>query len=103
MLSGNLIAGVGILLVYGFCSSAVLISNQTLIQSTVEDHMRARVMSLYSLTIRAVPAFGAFVVGQLADRVGLTTSLVGGGIAGLMFWLWVRHTAHRNRLAVQIE
>lgn len=103
VLSGNLIAGIGILVVYGFCSSAVLISNQTLIQSTVEDHMRARVMSLYSLTIRAVPAFGAFVVGQLADRVGLTTSLLGGGIAGLLFWLWARRSVNQNRIAERIE
>lgn len=103
MLTGSLVAGIGILVIYGFCSTTVLITNQTLIQGTVEEHMRARVMSLYSLTIRAVPAFGAFVVGQLADRVGLTTSILGGAAIGLLFWLWMRHTARRNRIAEQLE
>jgi MFS family permease len=91
--TSGLAIGVAVLGVYGFCSAAVMISNQTMIQSAVEDHMRARVMSLYALTVRAIPALGAFIVGLLADIAGLVPSLLGGAIIGLLFWIWARRTA----------
>ena len=91
--TSGLAIGIAVLGVYGFCSAAVMISNQTMIQSAVEDHMRARVMSLYALTVRAIPALGAFVVGLLADIAGLVPSLAGGAILGLLFWIWARRTA----------
>ncbi|MAF49882.1 MAG: hypothetical protein CMM10_16630 [Rhodospirillaceae bacterium] len=100
---GGLAIGVALLVLYGVCSSAVLISNQTLIQSAVEDHMRARVMSLYALTVRAIPALGAFVVGHLADLVGLVSSILGGAILGLLFWFWARRWILGNRVAELIE
>ncbi|NQV56022.1 MAG: hypothetical protein HQ503_09215, partial [Rhodospirillales bacterium] len=86
-----------------FCSTAVMISNQTLIQSTVDDHLRARVMSIYALTVRAIPALGAFIVGQLADRLGLPPTLLGGAILGLLFWLWIRQIVRRNKIAERVE
>jgi MFS family permease len=91
--TGGLAIGIAVLGAYGFCSAAVMISNQTMIQSAVEDHMRARVMSLYALTVRAIPALGAFIVGLLADIAGLVPSLLGGAILGLLFWIWARRTA----------
>jgi MFS family permease len=101
--SSGLAIGVALLFVYGYCSSSVLISNQTLIQSTVDDHLRARIMSIYALTVRAVPAFGAFVAGQLADRLGIVPTFLGGAIAGLLFWIWIRQMASRNKIAERIE
>ncbi len=101
--SSNLAIGVVLLFIYGYCSSSVLISNQTLIQSTVDDHLRARIMSIYALTVRAVPAFGAFVAGQLADRLGIVPTFLGGAIAGLVFWIWISQVASRNNIAEQIE
>jgi MFS family permease len=80
-----------------------LISNQILIQSTVEDHLRARIMSIYALTVRAIPAFGAFMAGQLADRLGIVPTFLGGAIAGLVFWIWIRRNAGRNNIAQRIE
>ena len=91
--TSGLAIGIAVLGIYGFCSAAVMISNQTMIQSAVEDHMRARVMSLYALTVRAIPALGAFIVGLLADLAGLVPSLLGGAILGLLFWIWARRTA----------
>lgn len=51
---------------------------QVLIQNAVEGHMRARVMSLYSLTFRGAPALGAMIVGGLATLVGLPVAAAGG-------------------------
>jgi MFS family permease len=95
--TGGLAIGVAVLTGYGFCSAAVMISNQTMIQSAVEEHMRARVMSLYALTVRAIPALGAFIVGLLADIAGLVPSLLGGAMLGLLFWIWARRSALGNR------
>jgi MFS family permease len=97
--SSSLAIGVAALVVYGFCSACVMISNQSLIQGVVEDHMRARVMSLYALTVRAIPALGAFIVGHLADLTGLVSALLGGVVLGLLFWIWARSTAIGNRKA----
>ncbi|MBT3885964.1 MAG: MFS transporter [Rhodospirillaceae bacterium] len=103
LFSSGLAIGVALLFAYGFCSSSVLISNQTLIQSTVDDHLRARIMSIYSLTVRAIPAFGAFVAGQLADRLGIVPTFLGSAIAGLLFWIWISRMTNRKRIAERIE
>ena len=95
--------GVALIFVYGYSSTVVLISNQTLIQSTVDDHLRARVMSVYALSVRAIPAFGAFVAGALADLVGIQLTILGGAIVGLMFWVWVRGIFSRNKIPERIE
>jgi MFS family permease len=101
--SQNLVIGVTLFVFYGACSSGALISNQTLIQNCVEDHMRARVMSLYALTIRAIPALGAFIIGQLADLFGLILSLLVGTILGFIFWIWSRYTIRQNKIVEKIE
>jgi MFS-type transporter involved in bile tolerance (Atg22 family) len=60
-------------------------------------------MSLYALTIRAIPALGAFIIGQLADLFGLIPSLLGGTILGFIFWMWGRYTIRRNKIVEEIE
>lgn len=101
--SRGLAIGVALLVVYGFCTSSVVISNQTLIQTAVEEHMRARVMSLYALTIRAIPALGAFIIGQLADLMGLVACLLGGALLGLLYWIWARRKVRIHGIAKQVE
>ena len=99
LFSDGLALGVACLFVYGFTSSVVLISNQILIQNTVDDRMRARVMSLYGISVRALPALGAFIVGHLGEVFGLVPSLLGGGVFGFLFWLWIRRAATRTGMA----
>ena len=97
--AGSFAIAVGSIFIYGFCASAVLISNQ----SILDDHMRARVMSLYGLTVQAFPAFGGFVVGLLASRAGLVPSVLGGALLACLAWLWIRGATRRNRIAETIE
>ncbi len=64
-------------------------SIQTITQSVVSDGMRGRVMSLYSLIFRGLPAVGALVLGSLADRIGLQTTFVLMSVMSFFVWALV--------------
>lgn len=64
-------------------------SIQTITQSVVSDAMRGRVMSLYSLIFRGLPALGALVLGSLADRIGLQATFMLMSVMALIVWALV--------------
>lgn len=64
-------------------------SIQTITQSVVADGMRGRVMSLYSLIFRGLPAIGALALGSLADRIGLQTTFTMMAVLALIVWCLV--------------
>ena len=59
------------LAVTGFAIATVGITSQTLIQAGVDPHMRGRVLSIWGLILRGVPAIGALSMGWISDLVGL--------------------------------
>ena len=61
-------------------------SIQTITQSVVSDGMRGRVMSLYSLIFRGLPAIGALVLGSMADRIGLQPTFTLMAVMSLCVW-----------------
>jgi predicted MFS family arabinose efflux permease len=82
------------LLVTATLGAALLINGtaaQTLIQNTVEGQMRGRVASVYIMTQRGGQSLGGFILGVLADIVGLRTSVAVAGAVCLGFWLWSLH------------
>jgi MFS family permease len=48
----------------------------TLLQTRVEDHMRGRVLSLYTLTFFGFTPFGNLLVGALGETLGLSVALI---------------------------
>jgi sulfopyruvate decarboxylase TPP-binding subunit len=63
-------------------------STQILMQISVEGAVRGRVMSLYGMVHRGVPALGAVIIGVTAEWVGLQVAMIGGGVlTGLVFVL----------------
>ena len=56
-------------------------SSNTLIQSMVPDHLRGRVMAVYSMMFMGMAPFGSFFAGALADRVGAAVTVAIGGVA----------------------
>jgi MFS family permease len=48
----------------------------TLLQTRVEDHMRGRVLSLYTLTFFGFTPFGNLLVGALGEALGLSVALI---------------------------
>jgi hypothetical protein len=62
----------------GFAVASLGVSTQTLIQTGVADEMRGRVLSIWGLILRGVPALGALSMGWLSDFVGLQPPVLGG-------------------------
>ena len=67
----------------GFCMMLEMLSSNTLIQAMVPDHLRGRVMSVYSMMFMGMAPLGALFGGGLADRIGAPLTITIGGIACL--------------------
>lgn len=94
---GLTIAAVAILSL-GISSSLGVVS--TMVQESVPDAIRGRVMSLYSLAFTGVMPFAALAVARLADVIGMRHELlltaVLYGICGLLLWRTLRKTYHEQ-------
>ncbi len=77
----NIVAGAIALAALGFCLTLVGIGSQTVIQSTVTETMRGRVLSLWAAVAFAAPALGSLVIGIVAEELGLAMTTV---VAGLI-------------------
>jgi MFS family permease len=66
----SLAAGVVVVALLGLFTSIVAIGSQTEVQVSVENRLRARVMSMWTITIVGGPAIGSAVAGALAGTVG---------------------------------
>ena len=78
-----------------FIGAAIVLGGtgtQTLMQNAVDGAMRGRVMSLYGLIYRGVPALGAVAMGTAAEFIGFQAALAGGGVVciGALIWVYGR-------------
>ena len=66
-------------------------STNTVLQTIVEDRLRARVISIYMMSFLGVTPLGALFAGMLAERIGPPTTLALGGTfalaAAFTYWL----------------
>ncbi len=76
-------------------------SIQTITQSVVSDGMRGRVMSLYSLIFRGLPAIGSLVLGSIADNIGLSRTFTIVAAMSLCVWGLVALKAREIGAAVR--
>jgi MFS family permease len=100
--TGNIWIGVLSLAVFGYAASTAGVGTVTLIQVTVDNRRRGRVLSLNGLIMRGVPSLGAIVMGWVADRTGLYWPLAIGAGAFCVIYIsavrWerkIRHIASR--------
>lgn len=69
-------------------------ATQIMMQLSVEGDVRGRVMSLYGMVHRGVPALGALVIGVAAEQIGLQAAMFGGAaVTGIVFVLMLRRYA----------
>ena len=82
-LSKNFWLSTALLVPVGFCMMLQMSSSNTLIQSMVPDHLRGRVMAVYSMMFMGMAPFGALLGGALADRLGASLTVTMGAVACL--------------------
>lgn len=98
-----------LLLPVGFAGMVEMGSSNTLIQTMSPDHLRGRVMSVYSMMFMGMAPLGAVVSGVTAARWGAPATVAGGGIvcmaaAAVFGWRWpsLRSEARRLIAAAQM-
>jgi MFS family permease len=80
-----------ILVPVGFSMMIQMGSSNTLIQSMVPDHLRGRVMSVYSMVFMGMAPIGSLLAGAAAGRIGAPWTVASGGaiclVSAGVFWL----------------
>ncbi|MGQ0509331.1 MAG: MFS transporter [Betaproteobacteria bacterium] len=72
-----------LLVVVGVGGMLTAASTNTVLQTIVEDHMRARVVSIYMMSFLGMAPLGALFAGTLAEVIGPPAVLALGGVAAL--------------------
>ena len=82
-LSRNFWLSTAVLVPVGFCMMLQMSSSNTLIQAMVPDHLRGRVMSVYSMMFMGMAPFGALTGGVVADRLSAPVAVGMGAVAAV--------------------
>jgi MFS family permease len=73
----------------GYSMMVQMASSNTLLQSMSPDHLRGRVLAVYSMMFMGMAPFGALFAGAIAERLGAPITVAIGGVAcicgGLFF------------------
>ena len=93
----------GCTVIAGYALVVVGVIEQTLMQASVDDAIRGRVASLYILFARGCPAFGALLMGSLAEFAGLRAPIAGGAVLCMVLWVWARRRQARMAEALERE
>jgi MFS family permease len=81
--------GLAVVTLLGFFATMVSIGSQSEMQIKVDDALRGRVMSLWTLVVIGGPAIGSIAAGALASELGPTYTLASFAIASLSLTLLV--------------
>ena len=101
MAFGELWLAVLFFMVVGSFMLAGNVSAQSLIQNTVDQGMRARVLSLFIIFAHGMPAIGAVIMGWVASSAGLQITIGCGALLMVLVWLWARPRA--GEMAILLE
>ncbi|HEY2375874.1 MAG TPA: MFS transporter [Gemmatimonadaceae bacterium] len=63
-------------------------STNTILQTIVEERMRGRVMSFYTMAFLGTAPLGSLLAGILADRIGAPMTILLGGVACVIAGVW---------------
>lgn len=71
----------------GFTLTVMATGISALVQLAVADDVRGRVMSLFAMIYRGIPAIGALAIGFAAEYVGLRTTFAIAGLVCIAAWI----------------
>jgi MFS family permease len=91
-LSTNLWLSMALLLLAGFGMMQGLTASNTIIQTLVDEKMRGRVMSYYTMAFVGMAPFGSLLAGTLAHLIGAPRTVIVSGLACILggLWFWTR-------------
>ncbi len=72
----------------GYSMMLQMACSNTLIQTMVPDHLRGRVMAVYSMMFMGMAPFGALLGGAIADRAGASITVALGGVVCVLGAIW---------------
>jgi len=88
--SNKMWLSLAMMLVTGFGMMQGLTSSNTILQTLVDEKMRGRVMSYYTMAFVGMAPFGSLLAGAMAHAIGAPRTVIVSGIAciagGLLFW-----------------
>jgi MFS family permease len=76
------------MLVTGFGMMQGLTGSNTIIQTLVDENMRGRVMSYYTMAFVGMAPFGSLLAGALAHAIGAPRTVIVSGIACILGSIW---------------
>lgn len=102
-LVNNFWLALAFLAVAGFAMVVSGAGTQTLLQSAVDSKMRGRVMALFSLLYRGMPALGSLLMGVVAEAIGLTATVAIAALLCVASWWWTRRRMAGIRRALEVD
>ena len=91
----------------GLGAIAMAATANTTIQLAVPDHLRGRVMSVYTTVFAGSTPVGGLMMGWIASRFGIVEAMVLGGVAcaivGFGAFAWVRRSHAETVIAARTK
>jgi MFS family permease len=88
------IGGLPLLVIIGFFTTTTAATMATIVQLQAPQQLRGRLMSIYMLTVIAVPSLGTLLSGAIADIVGVRATV---GVAAAVVLVGVAWIFRRNQ------
>lgn len=76
------------MLITGFGMMQGLTSSNTIIQTLVDENMRGRVMSYYTMAFVGMAPFGSLLAGAMAHAIGAPRTVIVSGVACILGGIW---------------
>ncbi len=82
----------GMMFVAGFGMMQGLTTSNTILQTLVDEKMRGRVMSYYTMAFVGMAPFGSLLAGAMAHAIGAPHTVIISGVACILggLWFWMR-------------
>ena len=91
-----------VLLIAGTAMVLNNVLTNTLLQTSAPDHLRGRVMGVYSFLILGLSPFGSLQAGYVAEHLGVRTAYAAGGIVCLLVALGLAWHMRRYRIVGEV-
>jgi MFS family permease len=87
-LTDNLMVSLGLFFIGGLGMIMSLAAVNTMMQTIADEDKRGRVMSFYSMALMGTTPMGNLLAGSIASKLGITYTLLVGGICTVLIGIW---------------